>query len=337
MRSSKPTLRRAKAPGRMPSTTTSEPATRSRKASLPASLRRSSAMLRLPRFQRRVAGDSPRNGTPSRRAGSPTPGCSTLITSAPRSARCIPAASGANIATSTTRTPASSGPLMVNIIHQTSTPPQAAVGEQTIGHRRDDMAAKPATDRTPIDRLSARAGMVRAPGPRAMRTRITILDSTAALLREIPFHQLTSAHITQRAGLSPAAFYRYFADIGDAIAELTARMGDSVQAIAELVRDADWSHDHASSSAQLVIGAMEQFWSEHRPLYRVTDLRAEEGALRSARVRARPFAEPPAAFARVTRRTSRAPRPPLETRVMAGIVVTTLIHTTAREVGFAEA
>ncbi len=105
------------------------------------------------------------------------------------------------------------------------------------------MTAKPVTDPTPIDRLSARAGATRAPGPRAMRTRVALLDTTASLLREVPFHQLTSAHVTQRAGLSPAAFYRYFADLGDAIAELTARMGDSVHAIAELVRDADWTPD----------------------------------------------------------------------------------------------
>lgn len=199
------------------------------------------------------------------------------------------------------------------------------------------MTAKPAKDPTPIDRLSARAGMVRAPGPRAMRTRVALLDSTASLLRELPFHQLTSAHVTQRAGLSPAAFYRYFADLGDAIAELTARMGDSVHAIADLVRAADWSRERASESAQLVIAAMEQFWSAHRPLYRVTDLLAEEGDPRFTSVKARTFAELTDAFAQVTPGTGGDRRALLETRITSGIVVTTLIHTTAREVGFAGA
>jgi AcrR family transcriptional regulator len=199
------------------------------------------------------------------------------------------------------------------------------------------MTAKPVTDQTAIDRFSARAGTVRAPGPRAMRTRVAILDSTASLLREVPFHLLTSAHVTQRAGLSPAAFYRYFADLGDAIAELTARMGDSVHTIAELVRDADWSRECASESAQLVIAAMEQFWSAHRPLYRVTDLLAEEGDPRFTSVKARTFAELTDAFAQVTQRPDGDRSATLETRITAGIVVTTLIHTTAREVGFAEA
>lgn len=197
--------------------------------------------------------------------------------------------------------------------------------------------AKSVIDPTPIDRLSARAGTARAPGPRAMRTRVALLDTTASLLREVPFHLLTSAHVTQRAGLSPAAFYRYFADLGDAIAELTARMGDSVHAIAELVRDADWSPQRAPESARLVIAAMEQFWSEHRPLYRVTDLLAEEGDPRFTGVKARTFAELTDAFTHVARRAGGHRRAQLETRITAGIVVTTLIHTTAREVGFAEA
>jgi AcrR family transcriptional regulator len=197
--------------------------------------------------------------------------------------------------------------------------------------------AKPVIDATPIDRLSARAGTVRAPGPRAMRTRVALLETTASLLGEVPFHQLTSAHVTQHAGLSPAAFYRYFSDLGDAIAELTGRMGGSVNAIAELVRDADWSPERAFESARAVIAAMEQFWSEHRALYRVTDLLAEEGDPRFTGVKARTFAELTDAFAQIAHRTNGDQRRQLEARVTAGIVVTALIHTTAREVGFAEA
>jgi AcrR family transcriptional regulator len=220
---------------------------------------------------------------------------------------------------------------MVNIIHQTREPrkrPEA---------RNEGVMAKPVVTPTPIDRLSARAGTARAPGPRAMRTRVALLDATAALLREVPFHQLTSAHVTQRAGLSAAAFYRYFADLGDAIAALTTRMAESVHAIAELVRDADWQPEVAPESALLVIAAMEQFWSEHRPLYRVTDLLAEEGDPRFTTVKARTFAELTDTFAQVARRANDDRRPQLETRITAGIIVTTLIHTTAREVGFAEA
>ena len=128
---------------------------------------------------------------------------------------------------------------MVNIIHQTKgrrKGPEA--GESEGGSSCDGEAwHRPDPDRSPV----GTGGVARAPGPRAMRTRVALLDTTASLLREVPFHQLTSAHVTQRAGLSPAAFYRYFADLADAIVELTARMGDSVHAIAELVRDADWA------------------------------------------------------------------------------------------------
>jgi len=191
---------------------------------------------------------------------------------------------------------------------------------------------------SPIDRLSLSAGAARPPGPRAMRTRQALLDVTEALVREVPYRDLTSAHITQRAGLSAAAFYRYFADLGDAIAELTVRMGASIQAVADLVRHADWSNDQASDSALLVIGAMAEFWAEHRSLYRVTDLLAEEGDARFTPVKARTFAVLTDAFADVAFHRATAPvAREMETRVVAGIVVTTLIHTTMRETGFEEA
>jgi AcrR family transcriptional regulator len=191
--------------------------------------------------------------------------------------------------------------------------------------------------RGPVDRLSARAGTARAPGARALRTRQLLLEATHTLVREVPFHELTTAHVTQRAGLSPPAFYRYFADLGEAIAELTDRMAASIHVIAADVRAADWSPAAAMGSARAVIGALETFWSEHRALYRVTDLLAEEGDVRFAAVKAGTFVELTDAFADVLRRVGGRRRPAGQRRVTAGIVVTALIHTTAREVGFAQA
>jgi hypothetical protein len=95
------------------------------------------------------------------------------------------------------------------------------------------------------------------------------------------------------------------------------------------VRVGDWSRRHAASSARPVITALEAFWSEHRALYRVTELMAEERDPRFTAVKAQTFVELTDAFV-----AAGAPRP---TRASAAIVVTLLVHTTAREVGFAEA
>src|SRR4051794_25223214 len=104
-----------------------------------------------------------------------------------------------------------------------------------------------------LDRFAAGRGTSRAFGPRALRTRQLLLDATAALVRELPFHALSSALAPQRAGLPPAAFYRYFSDLGDAIVALTPLMAASIEPIAADVRAADWSAAAAPASAAAVV------------------------------------------------------------------------------------
>src|SRR4051812_39062509 len=94
---------------------TSAVSTRAMRTSRPSGVSTSMPIARLPRFvtSKRCPTPLTRAGTPHAatcRTGSPHPGRSTLITSAPQSAR-IAAAAGTNtkLATSTTRTP-SSGP-----------------------------------------------------------------------------------------------------------------------------------------------------------------------------------------------------------------------------------
>jgi AcrR family transcriptional regulator len=195
------------------------------------------------------------------------------------------------------------------------------------------MVADTASAHGLLDRFAAGQGANRAFGPRALRTRQSLLDTTATLLRELPFHALSSALVSQRAGLSPAAFYRYFSDLGDAIVALTPRMAASVEVIAAQVRAADWSDAAgARDSAAEVVAALAGFWEVHRPLYRVTDLLAEEGDARFLPVKAQTFGALTDAFTDVAQE-----RDPVDRRLVAGIVVTALVHTTLRESGFESA
>ena len=169
-----------------------------------------------------------------------------------------------------------------------------------------------------------------------MRTRERILVCVAELIDEVPYRDVTTALVTQRLGLSPAAFYRYFADINEAILELTPGMRTAADAIAAVVATGRWEGPEGRETALAVIDAMADFWSEHRVLYRMTDLCADEGDLRFSKVKASTFAGLTAAFRDVIARFQSAGRHPedLEPFAAACVVVAMLIHTTARETAF---
>jgi AcrR family transcriptional regulator len=153
---------------------------------------------------------------------------------------------------------------------------------------------------------------------------------TTELLEEVPYRDLTSAIVTQRLGLSPPAFYRYFADINDALAECAHNMRDTVQEIAALVTARTWRKQRATESALEVIDALAVFWQRHRALYRVTDLLADEGDDRFAEIKHHTFEPLTEAFSTVM-----AEVPGRDPLVAAGVVVASLVHITARESGFA--
>src|SRR6202521_475426 len=113
-------------PGRRFSTTTSAVSTSLRKISLPFSVLRSNAIERLLRLRRMNAEPSPSISGADWRTTSPPSGCSTLMTSAPRSASCM-AQNGAAIKfpTSTTRMPASGGLLLIELRRRVGTKPLA--------------------------------------------------------------------------------------------------------------------------------------------------------------------------------------------------------------------
>jgi AcrR family transcriptional regulator len=147
---------------------------------------------------------------------------------------------------------------------------------------------------------------------------------------------VTSALVTQRLGLSPSAFYRYFGDINDAILELTAGMRVTADGIAALVDEGDWAGDGAEATALAVVDAMAGFWTEHRALYRVTELCAGEGDQRFAHVKTVTFAGLTRAFERVIASCKRAGGHGrgVDPYASACVAVTMLIHTVAREPAF---
>jgi hypothetical protein len=129
--------------------------------------------------------------------------------------------------------------------------------------------------------------------------------------------------------MSAPTFYRYFADINDALAACTVPMRERVDEIAALVSSRAWSRPRAVASALTVIDALASFWHEHRALYRVVDLLADEGHARFIEIKQHTFEPLTAAFADAMARGARR-----DARVAAGVVVASLVHVTAREAGF---
>jgi AcrR family transcriptional regulator len=185
-------------------------------------------------------------------------------------------------------------------------------------------------ENAPVDRFSRHAGAPRPPGTRALQTRARLLDATVGLLDELPFRDLTSAVVTQRLGLSAPAFYRYFADINDALAECASTMRDRVRDIASIVDTRRWRGQQAVESAGVVIDALAQFWQRHRALYRVVDLLADEGDSRFVDIKQHTFEPLTDAFARVMIDVESR-----DARTAASVVVASVVHVTARESGFA--
>ena len=183
---------------------------------------------------------------------------------------------------------------------------------------------------SPVDRLSVSSGAPRRPGTRALQTRTRLLDATVDLLDEVPYRELTSAIVTQRLGLSPPAFYRYFADINDALAACATTMRDRVRDISTIVATLTWRKQAAVGSALQVIDALAAFWQQHRALYRVIDLLADEGDARFTEIKQHTFEPLTDAFTTVMADVAER-----DARVAAGVVVASLVHVTARESGFA--
>jgi hypothetical protein len=113
-------------------------------------------------------------------------------------------------------------------------------------------------------------------------------------------------------------------------------MRETADGIARLVEGSDWAGRGGREPALAVVDAMALFWSEHRALYRVTELCADEGDRRFADVKASTFAGLTAAVEAAISRFKRAGAHDrkVDPYAAACVVVTMVIHTVARESAF---
>lgn len=133
----------------------------------------------------------------------------------------------------------------------------------------------------------------RAIGKRAKATRRRLLDETARLLDLHGVLDLKVVEIARAVGTSSATFYQYFADVDDAILALAGEVGERERELIGLINDT-WAEPGGFDLVVEFVDRYHRFWSDHRGVLRVRNLKAEEGEPRFERIRSRssiPMAE----------------------------------------------
>ena len=95
---------------------------------------------------------------------------------------------------------------------------------------------------------------------------------------------LSVVEIARAAGTSPATFYQYFKDVGEATLRLAEQAADEMPAVLELI-DRPWDGEGGLANARAIVEAFVRHWDTHRAVLLVRNLAADEGDRRFMRVR----------------------------------------------------
>jgi AcrR family transcriptional regulator len=123
-------------------------------------------------------------------------------------------------------------------------------------------------------------------GPRALKTRRRLLDATVALLDSSSVRDISVVEIARRAGTSPATFYQYFKDVGEATLRLAEEAADEVPAVIELI-DGSWRGQKGMETSRSITDAFIRHWDSYRAVLLVRNLAADEGERSFQKVRRR--------------------------------------------------
>lgn len=174
----------------------------------------------------------------------------------------------------------------------------------------------------------------RVPGKRGLATRRRLLDTTCALLATTSYRDLAVVDIAREAGVSPATFYQYFADVEAAILVLAeALAAEGAELLSELVERVRDTEDLVGAARAIAAGYV-GLWGENRALLRVIDLGAGEGDAHFRALRTRLLSAPTDALASVLEQRSGGEVGPAgQPRVAAAVLTSMLSHVAAHQPG----
>ncbi|MCB0995020.1 MAG: TetR/AcrR family transcriptional regulator [Acidimicrobiales bacterium] len=174
----------------------------------------------------------------------------------------------------------------------------------------------------------------RIPGKRGLATRQRLLDVTSAMLQSTAYRDLAVVDIAREAGVSPATFYQYFADVEAAILVLAEDLADEgADLLAALVEQSRGPVDLEVVTRDIAAGFV-RLWDDNRAVLRVIDLGAGEGDARFRELRTRLLAGPTGALAQVlAERGGRGEGPAGQPQVAAAVLTSMLAHVAAHRQG----
>ena len=94
-------------------------------------------------------------------------------------------------------------------------------------------------------------------GPRALRTRQRLLESTESLLGQQSLRDLSVVEIARKAETSPATFYQYFKDVSAVTLVLAEQAAEEMPSVVELI-DGSWEGESGLETARAVVDAFEE-------------------------------------------------------------------------------
>ncbi|MFQ5418091.1 MAG: TetR family transcriptional regulator [Myxococcota bacterium] len=121
-------------------------------------------------------------------------------------------------------------------------------------------------------------------GPRALQTRRRLLAATVELLESSSVRDLSVVEIARRAGTSPATFYQYFKDAGEATLCLAEEAAAEAPAVVELI-EGSWRGQKGMDTSRAIADAFIRHWDTYRAVLLVRNLAADEGERRFQKVR----------------------------------------------------
>lgn len=121
-------------------------------------------------------------------------------------------------------------------------------------------------------------------GPRALKTRQRLLDSTAELLKERSVLDLSVVEIARKSETSPATFYHYFKDVEAAVLLLAEQAAEEMPELVRLM-EGGWAGEQGLEKARAVVSAFIDHWDVHYAVLLVRNLAADKGDPRFQRVR----------------------------------------------------
>jgi len=116
-------------------------------------------------------------------------------------------------------------------------------------------------------------------GAKGRRSRETIIAETVALLQDAPVEALTMAAIVRRANVTPAAYYLYFQDVGEAVLAALEAATAEFAVVAELLAK-PWPSDRLFACAQEFVDAYFGVWNRHTGVLRARNALADSGDAR---------------------------------------------------------